>query len=100
MPVYWSWAGWLSPLTYALRGLALNEFTAPHWTVTLNSLDGDAMQSQGQVLDVGRLVLRAHELPAGGGTGWWVWGGLVVLAGFWAVANVITCCALSSLGRK
>lgn len=36
MPVWWSWATWLDPFSYALRGLVGNEFSAPRWDIPYN----------------------------------------------------------------
>lgn len=31
IPVWWRWAFWLSPMSYAFNGLAVNEMFAPRW---------------------------------------------------------------------
>ena len=30
---WWIWVYWINPLTYSLRALTLNEFTAPRWNI-------------------------------------------------------------------
>ena len=30
---WWIWVYWINPLTYSLRSLTLNEFTAPRWQI-------------------------------------------------------------------
>lgn len=31
IPPWWRWAYWLSPYSYAVRALVINELTAPAW---------------------------------------------------------------------
>jgi uncharacterized membrane protein YbhN (UPF0104 family) len=35
IPPWWIWGYWLSPFTYALNALSVNEFLAPRWNKRL-----------------------------------------------------------------
>ena len=57
MPIWWIWAYWADPLAYAVRGLVINEFSAPRWNVPNPAADFTDTRTLGQAtLDV-RLCL-------------------------------------------
>lgn len=53
MPVWWSWAVWLDPFSYALRGLVCNEFSAPRWDAPYNQFS-----SRRRRFSIGQAVLQ------------------------------------------
>ncbi len=55
MPVWWSWAVWVDPFFYALRGLVSNEFSAPRWDVPYGEYT-----SKRHHLTVGQAVLQVQ----------------------------------------
>ncbi len=57
MPVWWSWAVWLDPFSYALRGLVCNEFSAPRWDAPYNQFS-----SRRRRFTIGQAVLQVTIL--------------------------------------
>ncbi|KAL9660657.1 hypothetical protein QQ045_025474 [Rhodiola kirilowii] len=83
---WWSWAFWVSPLSYAQRAVSVNEFTATRWLK--KSLIADS--------SVGVNFLRLHSLPS---DGYWYWLGVGVLLAYGFLFNVILTWALAYLNQ-
>uniref|UniRef100_A0A803LXC5 ABC transporter domain-containing protein n=1 Tax=Chenopodium quinoa TaxID=63459 RepID=A0A803LXC5_CHEQI len=78
----WTWAYWISPLSYAQNAVSVNEFTAPRW-----------MQPSGNTT-VGKNVLELHGMPTDGR---WYWIGIFVLLCYALLFNCIVTLALAYL---
>ncbi|KMT19204.1 hypothetical protein BVRB_1g015960 [Beta vulgaris subsp. vulgaris] len=79
---WWSWAYWVSPLSYAQTAVSVNEFTATRW-----------MKSSGNTT-VGVNVLNIHDIPTDGR---WYWIGIAALVIYALVFNNIVTLALTYL---
>ncbi|GAA0158882.1 ATP-binding cassette [Lithospermum erythrorhizon] len=85
IPAWWSWAHWLSPLTYSFNALTVNELFSPRW---MNKLDTDG------VTRLGIAVLNNFDIPTERN---WFWIGAGVLVGFVVLFNVLFTIALTYL---
>lgn len=56
MPVWWSWAVWVNPFFYALRGLVSNEFSDSRWDVPYGEFS-----SRRHHLTIGQAVLQVDS---------------------------------------
>ncbi|KAH7838131.1 hypothetical protein Vadar_022406 [Vaccinium darrowii] len=81
---WWSWALWVSPLSYAQRAISVNEFTATRWMKA--SASGNTT--------IGYNILQSHDLPT---DGYWYWLGVVVLLLYAVFFNIIVTLALTYL---
>ncbi|GJX49894.1 ABC transporter G family member 31 [Tanacetum coccineum] len=81
---WWVWGFWVSPLSYAQRAIAVNEFTATRWMKIL----------PGTNTSVGDSVLQFHHLPTDDN---WYWLGVGVLLVYALVFNIIVTLTLSYL---
>ena len=53
--MWWSWAVWVDPFSYALRALVANEFSAPRWDVPYNEFS-----SRRRRFTIGQAVLQVR----------------------------------------
>ncbi|GAB2234955.1 hypothetical protein Droror1_Dr00004228 [Drosera rotundifolia] len=75
---WWSWAYWVSPLSYAQNAIAVNEFTASRWMKP--SASGSTT--------IGLNVLHLHSMPT---EGYWYWLGVIALLLFaFLFTNIVT----------
>ncbi|CAN1282354.1 ABC transporter G family member 31 [Linum perenne] len=81
---WWSWAFWLSPLTYAQRAVSVNEFTAARW-MKKSAIGNDT---------IGYNILRSRSLPTDER---WYWLGVGVLLVYALVFNILVTLALAFL---
>nr|GEV71750.1 ABC transporter G family member 31 [Tanacetum cinerariifolium] len=81
---WWVWGFWVSPLSYAQRAIAVNEFTATRWMKIL----------PGTNTTVGDSVLQFHHLPTDDN---WYWLGVGVLLVYALVFNIIVTLTLAYL---
>ena len=65
MPVWWSWAVWLDPFSYALRALVCNEFSAPRWDAPYNQFS-----SRRRRFTIGQAVLQVRMLHSAPSVQW------------------------------
>ncbi|KAL0035494.1 hypothetical protein WJX77_008879 [Trebouxia sp. C0004] len=82
---WWIWAYWISPVSFAVRSLALNEFTTEQWS---------APYEFDSAITIGDATLATFGVQTGY---WWVWLGIGVLAGYAILFNVITMLAFTFL---
>ena len=82
---WWIWAYWISPLSFTVRSLALNEFTTKQWS---------APYEYDPSITIGEASLAVFDIQTGY---WWVWLGVGVLAGYAIVFNVIATLAFTFL---
>ncbi|XP_022948220.1 ABC transporter G family member 31-like [Cucurbita moschata] len=75
---WWSWAFWVSPLSYVQRAISVNEFTATRW-----------MENS-----VGYNVLHSHDMPS---SDKWYWIGVGVTWGYAILFNSLVNLALAYL---
>lgn len=85
IPVWWSWAYWVSPLTYAFNSLSVTELLAPRW---LNKKASDGTTS------LGVAVLKNFDIFPDKN---WFWIGVLALIGFVVLFNVLFTLALMYL---
>ncbi|XP_022948217.1 ABC transporter G family member 31-like isoform X1 [Cucurbita moschata] len=78
---WWSWAFWVSPLSYSQRAISVNEFTATRWMEKSTIGDGT----------VGYNILHSHSMPSGDK---WYWVGVGVMWGYVALFNILVNLAL------
>ncbi|KAF8025633.1 hypothetical protein BT93_F2468 [Corymbia citriodora subsp. variegata] len=77
IPVWWSWANWVSPLSYAFKALTINEMRAPRW---MNKLGPDPNIKLGEAaLDVFDVNYKSY----------WFWIGTGALVGFIILFNIL-----------
>ncbi|XP_023513303.1 ABC transporter G family member 31-like [Cucurbita pepo subsp. pepo] len=81
---WWSWAFWVSPLTYGQRALSVNEFTATRWMEKSRTGNGT----------VGDNVLHAYSMPSSDS---WYWLGVGVLLVYAIFFNSLVTLALAHL---
>ena len=53
--MWWSWAVWVDPFSYALRALVANEFSAPRWDAPYNEFS-----SRRRRFTIGQAVLQVR----------------------------------------
>jgi len=82
---WWIWAYWISPVSFAVSSLALNEFTTEQWS---------APYEFDSAITIGDATLATFGIQTGY---WWVWLGIGVLAGYAILFNVITMLAFTFL---
>ena len=82
---WWIWAYWISPVSFAVRSLALNEFTTEQWS---------APYEFDPAITIGDATLATFGVQTGY---WWVWLGIGMLAGYAILFNVITMLAFTFL---
>jgi hypothetical protein len=72
---------WLNPLAYAFRALAINEFSQARW-----------QQAGGADGTLGSSILGFFQVQqrSSGSASSWVWDGIGVLVGMWAVAGAVS----------
>ncbi|XP_065866326.1 ABC transporter G family member 29-like [Euphorbia lathyris] len=85
IPVWWSWAHWISPLSYGFNALTVNELLAPRW---MNRLASD------NVTKLGVAVLNNFDVDDNKD---WYWIGAAALLGFTILFNVLFTFALMYL---
>lgn len=86
IPVYWIWAYYASPFSFAIRALAINEMTSPQW---------------GQQLGNGRTVGEEALLNFGFFTDRiWIWMGVLVLWIYYLLFTLITGIALNFVSKE
>ncbi|GAB2274463.1 ABC transporter G member 31 [Dionaea muscipula] len=81
------WAYWVSPMSYALNAISVNEFTASRWMKT---------SSFGNTT-VGYSVLHLHNMPT---EGYWYWLGVGALLLYTLLFNSIAPLALTYLNPQ
>ncbi|ESR38298.1 hypothetical protein CICLE_v10027679mg [Citrus x clementina] len=81
---WWSWAYWVSPLSYAQSAISVNEFAAARWKK--KSVIGDNT--------IGYNVLHTHSLPSGD---YWYWIGVGALLLYSLLFNSVVTLALAYL---
>ncbi|KAF6153601.1 hypothetical protein GIB67_027468 [Kingdonia uniflora] len=81
---WWTWAFWLSPLSYAQRAISVNEFTATRWME----------RSKYANSTVGYNVLHSHGLPT---EDYWYWLGVGAMLGYAIIFNIVVTLALAYL---
>ncbi|KAL5580752.1 hypothetical protein UlMin_013194 [Ulmus minor] len=81
---WWSWAFWVSPLSYGQSAISVNEFNADRWME--NSSLGNHT--------VGYYILHMHSLPDGD---YWYWIGVGILLLYALLFNSVTTLALAYL---
>ncbi|XP_072954744.1 ABC transporter G family member 51 [Typha angustifolia] len=81
---WWTWAFWLSPLSYGQRAISVNEFSASRW----------AKWSAYGNNTVGNNVLILHSLPT---QKYWYWLGTGVLLCYCVLFNILFTLALAYL---
>ncbi|KAH9701690.1 ABC transporter G family member 31 [Citrus sinensis] len=83
---WWSWAYWVSPLSYAQSAISVNEFAAARWKK--KSVIGDNT--------IGYNVLHTHSLPSGD---YWYWIGVGALLLYSLLFNSVVTLALAYLNH-
>ncbi|KAG1677139.1 hypothetical protein FOA52_000945 [Chlamydomonas sp. UWO 241] len=86
IPPWWIWAFWMSPYSWAMRALAINEMTSNDWTET-SALDPS--QTVGQYA----LVSFNFQFEM-----FWIWAGVGYLFGIAFVCTMCSALALKYLG--
>lgn len=81
---WWTWAFWVSPLTYGQRAISVNEFTASRWS------EKSALGNN----SVGTNILTSHGIPT---QNYWYWLGIGVLLGYSVLFNVLFTLAMTYL---
>nr|XP_043635485.1 ABC transporter G family member 31 [Erigeron canadensis] len=81
---WWTWGFWMSPLSYAQRAIAVNEFTSTRWM----------QKFAGTNSTIGYSVLEFHDLPIDDN---WYWLGVGALLLYALVFNIIVTLALAYL---
>ncbi|XP_056687617.1 ABC transporter G family member 31 isoform X2 [Spinacia oleracea] len=79
---WWTWAYWVSPLSYAQTAISVNEFSATRWMKALGNTT------------VGQDVLELHAIPTDGR---WYWIGIIALLAYVFLFNSIVTLALAYL---
>ncbi|OAY53076.1 ABC transporter G family member 36 isoform X3 [Manihot esculenta] len=90
IPVWWTWAHWISPMSYAFKSLTVNELLSPRW---MNRLASD------NVTRLGTAVLENIGVEQ---ENYWYWIGAAALLGFTILFNVLftfSLTYLNSLGK-
>ncbi|KAJ8755903.1 hypothetical protein K2173_024448 [Erythroxylum novogranatense] len=82
IPKWWEWAHWISPLTYAYNGMAVNEMLAPRWMNKLASDNATAL---------GSAVLNNFDIVSSKN---WYWISAAALFGFAVLFNILFTLAL------
>ena len=82
---WWIWAYWINPVTYSMRALTLNEFTAPRWAIP-------DPQNPAQTLGVAVLQTYGYDHAH-----WWRFAPIGILCGYIILMNVIIALALRFL---
>lgn len=85
IPVWWSWAYWVSPLSYGFNAMSINEFMSPRWM--------NKKASDGQT-DLGVAVLNSFNVFTERN---WFWIGVAALLGFSILFNILFTLALMYL---
>ncbi|XP_019056482.1 PREDICTED: ABC transporter G family member 36-like [Tarenaya hassleriana] len=85
IPVWWRWAFWVSPLSYAFNAISVNEMLAPRW---MNRLAFD------NTTRLGTQVLKNFDVFDDKN---WYWIGAAALLGFILLFNVLFTLALMYL---
>lgn len=81
---WWSWAFWVSPLSYGQRAISVNEFTATRWMEKSTIGNGT----------VGYNVLHSHDMPSNDN---WYWLGVGVMLIYAILFNSLVTSALAKL---
>ncbi|KGN47083.1 ABC transporter G family member 31 [Cucumis sativus] len=81
---WWSWAFWVSPLSYGQRAISVNEFTATRWMEKSSIGNGT----------IGYNVLHSHNMPS---SDKWYWLGVGVILIYAILFNSLVTLALSKL---
>jgi ABC-type multidrug transport system ATPase subunit/ABC-type multidrug transport system permease subunit len=76
---WWIWGYWISPFTYSLNALSVNEFLAPRWNKRPDGFGPPA-------LTLGREILKERGVFQ---RGYWYWLGVGVLFGYSILFNVM-----------
>ncbi|KDP40864.1 hypothetical protein JCGZ_24863 [Jatropha curcas] len=77
IPVWWTWAHWISPLSYSFKALTVNEMLSPRW---MNRMAAD------NVTKLGASVLETFGVEQNED---WYWIGVAALLGFTILFNVL-----------
>ncbi|KAK7255465.1 hypothetical protein RIF29_28875 [Crotalaria pallida] len=85
IPIWWGWGYWISPLTYAFNGMAVNEMFAPRW---MSKLASDNTTRLG-VAVLGNFDVFPERT--------WYWIGVAGLLGFAILFNLLFTLALMYL---
>ncbi|KAL5576927.1 hypothetical protein UlMin_018626 [Ulmus minor] len=80
IPVWWSWAHWISPLSYGFKALTVNEMLSPRWMTKLQ------LQPSGNITKLGVAVLEEFGVPP---LQKWYWIGASALLGFTILFNIL-----------
>ncbi|KAF7803604.1 ABC transporter G family member 29-like [Senna tora] len=91
IPIWWSWAYWVSPLSYAYNGLAVNEMLAPRWMEKPSS-DGSTT--------LGIAVLRMFDVFPEARRYWIAVVALVAFAILYNVLFTVALMYLNPVGKK
>ncbi|EPS74137.1 hypothetical protein M569_00618, partial [Genlisea aurea] len=83
---WWTWAFWVSPLSYAQRAISVNEFTATRWIE--QTIAGNT--------NLGNAFLKLHSFPSDDN---WYWIGVGVLLAYAVLFNICVTLALTFLNR-
>ncbi|XP_051142940.1 ABC transporter G family member 31-like [Andrographis paniculata] len=81
---WWVWAYLVSPLSYAQRAIAVNEFLATRWVERLTA----------QNTSLGYTILQFHSLPT---EDYWYWIGVGALLAYAVLFNIASMIALTFL---
>eukprot|EP00899_Mesostigma_viride_P014234 jgi/Mesvir1/22811/Mv14223-RA.1 len=83
---WWIWAYWISPISYTIRGLAVNEMSSPRWDAPVTVA--------GKVERMGDAALATFDLQT---PEYWIGVAVAYLAGFWLLCVLLTALALTYL---
>ena len=82
---WWIWAYWVNPVTYSMRALTLNEFTAPRWAIP-------DPQNPAQTLGIAVLQTYGYDHAH-----WWRFAPIGILCGYIVLMNGVIAVALRLL---
>ena len=85
---WWIWAYWIDPVTYSMRALTLNEFTAPRWAIP-------DPQNPAQTLGVSVLQTYGYDHAH-----WWRFAPIGILCAYIILMNAVIAIALRLLSGE
>jgi Plant PDR ABC transporter associated len=95
IPGWWVFVYWVNPVAWALKALAVNEFTAQRWAAPYEAPGPAAGLTDGQTL--GHAVLSANGISADAA---WIGAAVGYLAAYIVVANVVVVVGLAWLSGR
>ncbi|GBF90608.1 ABC transporter G family member protein [Raphidocelis subcapitata] len=84
IPPWWIWAYWISPFSWAVRAILVNEFSAPDWQLPI--------PGAAPGLTVGHAALDTFGIFH---DKFWIWAGVAYLLALFAVLSGLLCLALN-----